>query len=104
MVRGVRGSGARNNRNNPKTYKNDTAKTTTNAVSTDKTKETVNKPKHKKQFARNGSGESRVMSYPIKDSPSERTGDRLSIRCLEFSPPDDSGLSMNFQNMFKWDS
>ena len=44
------------------------------------------------------------MSYPIKDSPSERTGDRLSIRCLEFSPPDDSGLSMNFQNMFKWDS
>ena len=104
MVRGVRGSGARNNRNNPKTYKNDTAKTTTNAVSTDKTKETVNKPKHKKQFARNGSGESRVMSYPIKDSPSERTGDRLSIRCLEFSPPDDSGLSMSFQNMFKYDS
>ena len=104
MVRGVRGSGARNNRNNPKTYKNDTAKTTTNAVSTDKTKETVNKPKHKKQFARNGSGESRVMSYPIKDSPSERTGDRLSIRCLEFSPPDDSGLSLGFQNTFKYDS
>ena len=105
MVRGVRGSGARNNRNNPKTYKNDTVKTTTtNAVSTDNTKETVNKPKHKKQFARNGSGESRVMSYPIKDSPSERTGDRLSIRCLEFSPPDDSGLSLGFQNTFKYDS
>ena len=105
MVRGVRGSGARGNRNNPKTYKNDTVKTTTtNAVSTDNTKETVNKPKHKKQFARNGSGESRVMSYPIKDSPSERTGDRLSIRCLEFSPPDDSGLSLGFQNTFKYDS
>ena len=105
MVRGVRGSGARNNRNNPKTYKNDTSKTTNNAVSTDKTKETVNKSKNKKQFATHSrSSSSRVLSYPIKDSPSERTGDRLSIRCLEFSPPDDSGLSIGFQNMFKYDS
>ena len=54
MVRGVRGSGARGNRNNPKTYKNDTTKQKPNAVSTDKTKETVNKPKHKKKFVRNG--------------------------------------------------
>ena len=105
MVRGVRGSGARGNRNNPKTYKNDTTKTTTNAVSTDKTKESVNKKPKGKQFATHSrSGSGRVLSYPIKDSPSERTGDRLSIRCLEFSPPDDSGLSMSFQNMFKWDS
>ena len=101
MVRGVRGSGARGNRNNPKTYKNDTTKQKPNAVSTDKTKETVNKPKHKKKFVRNGSGNNRVMSYPLRDSPSERTGDRLQIRCLEFSPPDDSGMEIGLMNMFK---
>ena len=101
MVRGVRGSGARGNRNNPKTYKNDTTKQKPNAVSTDKTKETVNKPKHKKKFVRNGSGNNRVMSYPLRDSPSERTGDRLQIRCLEFSPPEDSGMEIGLANMFK---
>lgn len=101
MVRGVRGSGARGNRNNPKTYKNDTTKQEPNAVSTDKTKESVNKPKHKKKFVRNGSGNNRVMSYPLRDSPSERTGDRLQIRCLEFSPPDDSGMEIGLMNMFK---
>ena len=104
MVRGVRGSGARGNRNNPKTYKNDTTKQKPNAVSTDKTKETVNKPKHKKKFVRNGSGNNRVMSYPLRDSPSERTGDRLQIRCLEFSPPDDSGMEIGLMNMFKTSS
>ena len=45
------------------------------------------------------------MSYPLRDSPSERTGDRLMIRCLEFSPPEDgSGLNISLRNAFKKDS
>lgn len=100
MVRGVRGSGARGNRNNPQTYKKDVTKQKTNAVSTDTT-QSANQPKHKKKFVRNGSGNNRVMSYPLRDSPSERTGDRLQIRCLEFSPPDDSGMEIGLMNMFK---
>ena len=103
MVRGVRGSGARGNRNNPQTYKKDVTKQKVNAVSTD-TSQSANQPKHKKKFVRNGSGNNRVMSYPLRDSPSERTGDRLQIRCLEFSPPDDSGMEIGLMNMFKTSS
>ena len=103
MVRGVRGSGARGNLNNPQTYKKDVTKQKTNAVSTDTT-QSANTPKHKKKFVRNGSGNNRVMSYPLRDSPSERTGDRLQIRCLEFSPPDDSGMEIGLMNMFKTSS
>ena len=45
------------------------------------------------------------MSYPIKSSPSERTGDRLLIRCLEFSPPKDgAGLSVTLINAYKTDN
>jgi len=105
MVRGVRGSGARGNRNNPQTYKNDNATTTNNKVTTGGTTESVNKPKHKKKFVRNNQGMNNRMSYPLRDSPSERTGDRLMIRCLEFSPPEDgSGLSINLRNALKKDS
>ena len=44
------------------------------------------------------------MSYPIKDSPSERTGDRLLIRCLQFEPPKDgAGLSVTLTNAYKTD-
>ena len=105
MVRGVRGSGARGNRNNPQTYKNDNATTTNNKVTTSGTTESVNKPKHKKKFVRNNQGMNNRMSYPLRDSPSERTGDRLMIRCLEFSPPEDgSGLNISLRNAFKKDS
>ena len=106
MVRGVRGSGARGNRNNPQTYKNDNATTTNNnTVTTGGTTESVNKPKHKKKFVRNNQGMNNRMSYPLRDTPSERTGDRLMIRCLEFSPPEDgSGLSINLRNALKKDS
>ena len=105
MVRGVRGSGARGNRNNPQTYKNDNATTTNNKVTTGGTTESVNKPKHKKKFVRNNQGMNNRMSYPLRDSPSERTGDRLMIRCLEFSPPEDgSGLNISLRNAFKKDS
>ena len=49
----------------------------------------------KKKFVRNNQGMNNRMSYPLRDSPSERTGDRLMIRCLEFSPPEDgSGLNI----------
>ena len=42
------------------------------------------------------------MSYPIKDSPSERTGDRLQIRCLEFEAPGEGGgLQVNLKNYLK---
>ena len=59
----------------------------------------------KKKFSRSKSsnaGMNNRMSYPIKDSPSERTGDRLQIRCLEFEPPgEDMGLSVTLKNYLK---
>ena len=62
----------------------------------------------KKKFARSRSanaGMNNRMSYPIKDSPSERTGDRLLIRCLQFEPPkDNAGLSVTLTNAYKTDS
>ena len=58
-----------------------------------------------KKFVRNNQGMNNRMSYPLRDSPSERTGDRLMIRCLEFSPPEDgSGLNISLRNAFKKDS
>jgi len=59
----------------------------------------------KKKFARSRSanaGMNNRMSYPIKDSMSERTGDRLQIRCLEFEPPGDgAGLTIGLTNAYK---
>ena len=59
----------------------------------------------KKKFARSRSanaGMNNRMSYPIKDSMSERTGDRLQIRCLEFEPPGDgAGLTISLTNAYK---
>ena len=61
----------------------------------------------KKKFSRSKSsnaGMNNRMSYPIKDSPSERTGDRLQIRCLEFEPPgEDMGLNVELKNYYKKD-
>ena len=61
-----------------------------------------NKVKGKK-FSRSKSanaGMNNRMSYPIKDSPSERTGDRLQIRCLEFEPPgEDMGLKRRIKEL-----
>ena len=62
----------------------------------------------KKKFARSKSanaGMNNRMSYPIKDSMSERTGDRLQIRCLEFEPPGDgAGLTIGLTNAYKKNS
>ena len=103
-----RTSGYKNRgKNNPNSYRNQTTKTTTNTPPTT-TSVQDNKPVYNKKFARSQSanaGMNNRMSYPIKDSPSERTGDRLLIRCLQFEPPkDNAGLSVTLTNAYKTDS
>ena len=50
---------------------------------------------------RPGSGEKKVFSYPEKQGPSQITGDRFLIKCLEFEPPDDGvGLGLEIKNAF----
>ena len=102
-----RTSGYKNRgKNNPNSYRNQTTKTTTNTPPTT-TSVQDNKPVYNKKFARSQSanaGMNNRMSYPIKDSPSERTGDRLLIRCLQFEPPKDgAGLSVTLTNAYKTD-
>ena len=42
------------------------------------------------------------LSYPLATGPSQRTGDRLVIKCLEFEPPAaGSGANVTLTNMFK---
>ena len=49
-----------------------------------------------------GSGEKKVYSYPEKQGPSQITGDRFLIKCIEFEPPDDgTGLGLEINNAFK---
>ena len=100
-----RTSGYKNRgKNNPNSYRNQTTKTTTNTPPST-TSVQDNKPVYDKKFARSQSanaGMNNRMSYPIKDSPSERTGDRLLIRCLQFEPPkDNAGLSVTLTNAYK---
>ena len=48
-----------------------------------------------------GSGEKKVFSYPEKQGPSQITGDRFLIKCIEFEPPDDgTGLGLELNNAF----
>ena len=48
-----------------------------------------------------GFGEKKVYSYPEKQGPSQITGDRFLIKCLEFEPPDDgTGLGLEIKNAF----
>ena len=52
-----------------------------------------------------GSGEKKVYSYPEKQGPSQITGDRFLIKCIEFEPPDDgTGLGLELNNAFKRNS
>ena len=102
-----RTSGYKNRgKNNPNSYRNQTTKTTTNTPPTT-TSVQDNRPVYDKKFSRgkfNQLGMNNRMSYPIKDSPSERTGDRLLIRCLQFEPPKDgAGLSVTLTNAYKTD-
>ena len=103
-----RTSGYKNRgKNNPNSYRNQTTKTTTNTPPTT-TSVQDNRNVYDKKFSRgkfNQLGMNNRMSYPIKDSPSERTGDRLLIRCLQFEPPkDNAGLSVTLTNAYKTDS
>ena len=44
------------------------------------------------------------LSYPVATGPSQRTGDRLVIKCLKFEPPEDgAGATVTPINMFKKD-
>ena len=44
------------------------------------------------------------LSYPVATGPSQRTGDRLVIKCLKFEPPEDgAGAKVTPINMFKKD-
>ena len=102
-----RTSGYKNRgKNNPNSYRNQTTKTTTNTPPTT-TSVQDNRPVYDKKFSRgkfNQLGMNNRMSYPIKDSPSERTGDRLLIRCLQYEPPKDgAGLSVSLTNAYKTD-
>ena len=48
-----------------------------------------------------GSGERKVYSYPEKQGPSQITGDRFLIKCIEFEPPDEgTGLGLEINNAF----
>ena len=50
---------------------------------------------------RPGSGEKKVYSYPEKQGPSQITGDRFLIKCIQFEPPDDgTGLGLEINNAF----
>ena len=103
-----RTSGYKNRgKNNPNSYRNQTTKTTTNTPPTTSSAQS-NKNVYDKKFSRgkfNQLGMNNRMSYPIKDSPSERTGDRLLIRCLQYEPPkDNAGLSVTLENAYKTDS
>jgi hypothetical protein len=102
-----RTSGYKNRgKNNPNSYRNQTTKTTTNTPPAT-TSVQDNRNVYDKKFSRgkfNQLGMNNRMSYPIKDSPSERTGDRLLIRCLQFEPPkDNAGLSVTLTNAYKTD-
>ena len=45
------------------------------------------------------------LSYPLATGPSQRTGDRLVIKCLEFEPPGmGAGAKITPTNLFKEDS
>ena len=49
-----------------------------------------------------GFGEKKVYSYPEKQGPSQITGDRFLIKCIEFEPPDDGvGLGVTLKNAYK---
>ena len=44
------------------------------------------------------------LSYPLATGPSQRTGDRLVIKCLKFEPPGEgAGAKITPTNLFKQD-
>ena len=48
-------------------------------------------------------GKKKLYTYPIPQVPSERTGDRLQIKCLQYEPPKGSNMTITTKNAFKKD-
>ena len=42
----------------------------------------------------------KLLSYPIPQGPSEMTGDRLVIKCLEYEPPKSTNMQVDVLNAF----
>ena len=62
------------------------------------------KTRDRKITSRNRNKKLPPLSYPIATGPSQRTGDRLVIKCLEFEPPGmGAGAKITPTNLFKED-
>ena len=48
-------------------------------------------------------GKKKLYTYPIPQGPSERTGDRLQIKCLQYEPPKTTNMTIKTKNAFKRD-
>ena len=46
-------------------------------------------------------GRKKLYTYPIPQGPSERTGDRLQIKCLQYEPPKGSNMTIKTKHAFK---
>ena len=56
----------------------------------------------RKVTSRNRNKKLPPLSYPLATGPSQRTGDRLVIKCLKFEPPEDgAGAKVTPTNLFK---
>ena len=62
------------------------------------------KTRDKKYTSRRNGKRMPPLSYPIAIGPSQRTGDRLVIKCLQFEPPGEgAGAKITPTNLFKQD-
>ncbi len=57
----------------------------------------LNKKKKQTAFVR---PPAKLYTYPIPQGPSERTGDRLVIKCLEYEPPKATNMQVDVLNAF----
>ena len=60
----------------------------------------LNKKKKQTAFRR---PPAKLYTYPIPQGPSERTGDRLLIKCLEYEPPKSTNMQVDVLNAFMED-
>ena len=64
--------------------------------------ESVYASKGKRTTARRRNQKMAPLSYPVASGPSQRTGDRLVIKCLQFEPPAlGTGANVTATNLFK---
>ena len=67
--------------------------------------ESVYASKGKRTTARRRVQKMAPLSYPVASGPSQRTGDRLVIKCLQFEPPAlGTGANVTATNLFKKDA